>query len=159
MVRRAPRLTCSLSLGEMSLSPHPPVLPAFCVQTQKTAPQNTRSGAHLSRPGASSALFRMHTLPLGPWSLTPPWPACLSVQTPSCTWCSSRAAPRQPIRRPASPTTGQAPACPSSPTPGYAGRICATISAPASLSGPRSHPQVPEVGGRRGLPGGGGQWG
>lgn len=147
-----PLLTCTLSLGETPLSPHPPVLPAFCVQTQKTAPRNTRSGAHLSCPGASSAPSGCTPSLYDPGALTPPWPASVSAQNSSCIWCSSRAAPRQPIRRPVSPNTLQAPACPSSPTRGYAGRICAMISPPASLSGARAHPKVPEVGGERHCP-------
>lgn len=139
-----PRPTPTLSCAETLLLP--PLLPAYSVYKFESllpaVPGAVPSSAtqcpalqpltpeHEAHPPAS------HDLTLARLSLL--------VQDPRCTWCSSRAAPRQPIMRTSSPSTGQAPACPLPPTPGCAGRTCATICPPASLSGPRTHPQVPE---------------
>ena len=97
----------------------------------------------------------MHTLPLGPWSPDPTL-ACFSLLAEpllylllikGCTQAANQEARVTEHRAgPGLSITSYTRVC------RYAGRICATTSPPASLSGPRSHPQVPEVGGERHCP-------
>lgn len=140
----------------MPLSPHP-LVPSciLCTNSEDHSQEEIPGQPHLSSPGASSAPFQMHTLPLGPWSPDPTL-ACFSLLAEpllylllikGCTQAANQGKRPRAQGRPRLSITSY--------TQVHARRTCTATSPPASLSGPRSHPQVTGGGGKA-LPGEGG---
>lgn len=123
------------------LSPHPLVLAAFCgLNSEDRSPKYQEAPTWAL--GASLHPSRS-TPPPDPGALTPPWPASLlPSRTPPDTCCSSKAAPRQPIRRPRV-TRHRAGPRPVHHLlhPGSLGEDTCNDLSTSSSPGPRSHPQ------------------
>lgn len=132
-----------------------PVLPAFCVGTQKSPSPLIRSCLLPSRNNHSGAQLPP-LQPLTPARKQNPHPppqdpvvqmvtlAChpLLAQNPKHSSWPSRAVPPKKIMMSKSPSTGQALAFPLSPTPTCVVRTSAMTSPPPFLSGPCPPPQV-----------------